>query len=306
MDTKLFGRNKPGGMFSIIDREQFPTGNIWWVGSAVTAASDTAGYGTNPDAPFATWEYAIAAAAAGDTIFILPGHAETVGESGAAALTFALAGLKNIGLGGRTTKPQILIDGYADTYITVTAADTVFENIAFVSGHADVAKGFSVAAAGVEFRRCHFRENTTAENFLVSIQTTAAADDLLIEDCSFYGVTQATECIELVGATNNVTIRNNYIAGLFSVSAISAITNACLNLQIHNNKIYNATTAGNDLAGAIDLVASSTGMVTGNLVYLGDDTDCLTAIDAGNCGRANNMAANEFAEEAGVGGAQST
>ena len=46
-------------------------------------------------------------------------------------------------------------------------------------------------------------------------------------------------------------------------------------------------------------------MVTNNLIYLGDDTDCLTAIDAGNCGRARNETANEFAEEAGVAGARS-
>jgi hypothetical protein len=307
MDTKLFGRNQPGGLFSIIDRSVFPTGNIWWVDSTnTTAGADAAGYGANPDAPFLTWVYAISAASAGDTIYLMPGHAETVGVTGAAAVTLSKARLKTIGLGGRTKKPQILIDAYADTYISITAADTVLQNICFSSGHADVASGIVVAAAGVEILGCEFRENTTAENFLVTILTTNAADNLLIDGCTFYGVTQATECIEIVGACNSVTITNNYIGGLFSVSAISATTAACLNTQIHNNKIYNATTAGNDLAGCIDLVASSTGMVTGNLVYLGDDTDCLTAIDAANCGRANNMAANEFAEEAGVAGAQST
>jgi len=306
MDTKLFGRNQPGGLFTIVDRESFPTGNIWWVGSTVTGASDAAGYGKNPDAPFATWAYAESVAAAGDTIFLLPNHAETIGVTGAAAMTLNLAGLNNIGLGGRTTKPQILIDGFADTFLSVAAADVVVENICFSSGHADVASGVVISAAGVEFRGCEFRENTTAENFLVTILTTNAADNLLIDRCMFYGVTQATECVEIVGACNNVTITNNYFSGLFSVSAISATTAACLNMQIHDNMIYNATAAGNDLAGAIDLYAASTGMVTGNLIYLGDDTDCLTAIDAGNCGRANNQSANEFAQEGGVAGTRST
>jgi len=306
MDTKLFSRKQSGGMFSILDRQEFPTGSIWWVGSTATLASDAAGMGVNPDAPFATWVYAETAASAGDTIFLLPNHAETIGVTAAAALTLDVIGLKTIGLGGRTTRPQILIDGFADTYVTITAADTEIEGITFKSGHADVAKGFNVAAAGVVFRNCEFLENTTAENFLVTLQTTAAADDLLVEKCHFYGVTQATECIELVGACNRVMIRDNYVSGLFSVSGISAITNACLDINIDGNKIYNATTAGNDLAGAIDLVAASTGMVTNNLVYLGDDTDCLTAIDAANCGRAGNYAANEFAEEAGVGGTAST
>jgi len=306
MDTKLFARNQPGGMFSIVDRELFPTGNIWWVGSAETAASDTAGYGKNPDAPFATLVYAEAAAAAGDTIFVMPSHAETIGTTGAAAMTINLAGLKIIGLGGRTLKPTFLIDGFADTYVSIAAADVLLENLCFKAGHADIAFGFSVSAAGVEFRNCSFLENTTAENFLVTIQTTAAGDDLLIDGCHFYGVTQATECIELVGANNRVRISNNHISGLFSVSAISGSTTACLDMVIDNNRIYNATTAGADLAGAIDLTAASTGMVTRNLIYLGDDTDCLTSIDADNCGQALNYAANEFAEEAGVADTQST
>ena len=307
MDTKLFGRNQPGGLFSVVDRADFPEAAILWVGSGVTGAEDGTGFGRNPDAPFATLVYALTQAAAGDTIMVLPAHTETLSSaSGAAILTLALAGLRVIGLGGRTRKPAFLIDGHANNYVTITGADTLLENCRFKSGHADVAKGFNVAAAGVTFRGCNFAENTAAENFLVTIQTTAAGDDLLIEDNHFYGVTQATEGIELVGACNRVTIRNNFISGLFSVSAISAITNACLAQEIDNKRIYNATTAGDDLAGAIDLVAASTGMVTNNLVYLGDDTDCLTAIDAANCGRSGNYAANEFAEEAGVAAALAT
>lgn len=303
MDTKLFSRKQSGGMFQILDRQTFATGNIWWVDSTNTDnGSNADGFGQNPDAPFLTWIYAVSAASAGDKIFLMPGHTETIGLTGAAAITLSLAGLETIGLGGRTLKPQILLDGFNDTFVLISGADVTLENITLSSGHANVAKGVSITAAGATIRNCTFLENTSAENFLVTVQTTAAADDLLIEGCTFYGVTQATECIELVGATNRVTIRNNDIEGKFSVSAISAITNACLGLQIHNNKIYNSTTAGNDLAGAIDLVASSTGMVTRNLIYLGDDTDILTSIDAGNCGRAGNLAVNEFAQEAGVAG----
>lgn len=305
MDTKLFGRHQPGGLFSIVDREIFPEGNIWWVSSTATAAEDGAGFGRNPDAPFATLVYAVAAAAAGDTIFVMPGHTETIGVTGAAAMTLSLAGLKVIGLGGRSRKPAILIDAFADTYVSITGADTVLENLCFKAGHADIAAGVIVAAAGVEFRNCSFLENTAAENFLVTIQTTAAADDLLIDGCHFYGVTQATECIELVGANNRVQITNNHISGLFSVSAISASTVACLDIVIHNNRIFNGTTAGNDLAGAVDLFTASTGMVTNNLIYLGDDTDCLTSIDADGCGRCGNFAANEYDQEGGVAATQS-
>jgi len=307
MDTKLYSRKQSGGMFSIINREDFPTGDIWWVGSAVTGASDTAGFGSNPDKPFATWVYAVeTASSAGDTIMILPSHTETIGTTGAAAITFAAAGVKSIGLGGRTLKPQILIDAYTDTYVSVTAADVVFENIAFSAGHADIAYGFSIAAAGCEFVNCQFLENTTAENFLITIFTAATADDLLIEGCRFDGVTAASECIEITGAADRVSIIDNVITGTFSVSAISTITAACLGLNISRNLIANTVTAGADLAGAIDLNGNATGWIADNRIYLGDDTDCLTAIDGGYCVRGGNLAMNEYDEEGGVAGGQST
>ncbi len=307
MDTKLFSRRQEGGMFSILNREQFPSGNIWWVDSSnTTDGSNTTGYGANPDAPFLTWAYAESAASADDTIFLMPGHSETIGATGAAAITIDTAGLRTIGLGGRTRRPQFLIDGFNDTYVLLSGADTTTDTITFTSGHANIEQGVSVTAAGVMIRNCSFLENTGSENFLVAIQTTAAADDLLVEDCMFYGVTQATECIELVGATDRVTIRNNYINGKYSVAAIAAITNACLGLEIYNNRIFNFTTAGNDLAGAVDLVASSTGTVTRNLIHLGDDTDILTSIDAANCLQADNWGTNEYDQEAGVAGTRST
>ncbi len=304
-DTKLYSRHQAGGMFSILDREQFPTGRIWWVGSTVSTGSDAAGYGANPDAPFATWVYAVAAASAGDTIFLLPGHAETIGATSAAAITLALAGLKTIGLGGRTLKPQILIDAYSDTYVSITAADTVLQNMTFKAGHEDIAMAVNVAAAGVEIRNCNLEENVATENFLIAILTTNAADDLVIEGCFITTVDGAeTEAIEIVGACNRVIIRNNYIKGAYSVSAVSATTAACLDMQIVGNRIIN-TLAGDDLAGCVDLYAASTGMIANNMLYMEDNTDILTAVDAGNLGRIENYVANEYGQEGGHAATQS-
>ena len=52
MDTKLFVRKQAGGMFSIVDKSVAP-GNVFYVDSGHTAASDAAGFGTNPDSPVA-------------------------------------------------------------------------------------------------------------------------------------------------------------------------------------------------------------------------------------------------------------
>jgi hypothetical protein len=47
-------------------------------------------------------------------------------------------------------------------------------------------------------------------------------------------------------------------------------------------------------------------MVTNNMIYYGDGTDNLTSIDADACGRANNVAANEYDEEASFAATLST
>jgi hypothetical protein len=308
MDTKLFVRRQPGGIFSILDRANFPTGNVWWVDStATTTGANSAGYGANPDAPFLTLAYAETQAAAGDTIFIKPGHTETLSSTaGAAVLTLDLARLKVIGLGGRSTKPAFLIDGHANNYINVTGADTVLENLTFKSGHADVAKGLLIAAAGVEIRGCDFIENVAEENFVFSVMTSNAADSMLIEDCRFVSIDAAADAgIHIVGACNDVIIRRNYFNAPYVTSAIEAITAACLDILIIDNWI-SSTKTGNDLAGAIDLVANSTGLIVGNRIYHTDDTDILTSIDGAACGRLDNMAVNEVNEEGGKAGAAAT
>jgi hypothetical protein len=77
----LFSRNQPGGVFNIVDIDQHP-GDVWFVDSGVGV--DAAGYGQNPDAPFATLDYAIGQTTAnnGDVIYVMPGHAETYDGNG--------------------------------------------------------------------------------------------------------------------------------------------------------------------------------------------------------------------------------
>ena len=216
-----------------------------------------------------------------------------------------MAGLRTRGLGGQTRRPQILIDGFSDTFVAVTAADTVVENIDFKAGHEDIAKAINVSAAGFELRGCRFQENVATENFNIHVLTTNAADDMIIDGNFFTTVDSAgTECIEIVGACNRVQITNNYMKGPWSVSALSATTAACLDMQILSNRIIN-TLAGDDLAGCVDLFAGSTGSMANNRLYMEDNTDILTAVDAANLGRSENYCANEYGQEGGYAAAQS-
>ena len=282
MDTKLFSRKQPGGIYTVADREVFPNGTIWWVDSTNSTASDTEGFGYNPDSPLATWVYAAeTAASAGDIIFLMPGHTETIGVTGAAAITLSLAGLKTIGLGGRSLKPAILIDGFTDTYVSVTGADTVLENIKFLAGHSDIAVGILVAADGCEIRKCDFLQNTTDENFLICIDDGGAntADLLLIEDCHIYGYdTSNTHGISFGAAQDRVVIRNNIIEGFFETAAIGG-AGVITNCLIENNYIQNEDT---DADQCILLGANSTGIVVRNLVGSNVAGNATTNINCSN------------------------
>lgn len=280
MDTKLFGRHQPGGLFSIVDRATFPTGDIWWVGSTVTTGADSVGYGRNPDAPFLTWAYAVTQMAAGDTCYLMPGHSETIGKTGAAAITLSLAGAKHIGLGGRSKKPAILVDGFSDTYVSVTGADTVLENIHFKAGHTNIAVGIVLAADGVEIRRCDFTQNAADENFLICIDDSGAntCDLLIVEDCDFVGYdTSNTFAISFGAAQDRVVIRNNRIMGFYETTAVGG-AGVITNCLIENNYIWNQDS---DADQCILLGAGSTGLIMRNLVGSAVGGNATTNISTG-------------------------
>ena len=128
-DTKLFSNKQPGGMFAVQDVAECP-GKVFYVGSNITGASDSAGYGASPDAPYATIDYGVSACTAsrGDTVFVLPYHTETVAT--AAALDFDIAGIKVIGLGHGDSRPKVQLTAQAST-VEFNADDMWIENIIF-------------------------------------------------------------------------------------------------------------------------------------------------------------------------------
>lgn len=139
--TLLQSRQYPGGVFDIVNFEAHP-GDVYFVGSGVTGATDAAGYGTDPDKPFATLDYAIGqcTASKSDIIYLLPGHAETT-----TAIALDVAAVKIVGLGHGRNRPALTATTAATDLINVTAANCGIENVRLVGAASGVTALLDIA-----------------------------------------------------------------------------------------------------------------------------------------------------------------
>lgn len=268
--TALFNRTQPGGVYTVQDMLDHP-GDIWFVDSGHSAAVNGAGYGRNPDAPFATLDYAIAncTASNGDVIFVMPGHAENLAAD--SAVDIDVIGLKIIGLGWGSSRPTFTCTAAAGDF-KLAAASTWVQNILFLNDVDNSTGMVEVSAADCKLINCEWRESDAAKFADVLLLTTAAADRLEISGCTFIGnaADGAVSAIELVGA-DHCWIHDCYIKGNFDTGAIQCITTPSLLIRIHDCKIWQL----DDTAGAagvqmiLDTVTTSTGIIGPRLELVG-------------------------------------
>ena len=107
------------------------TGNRFYVDSGT--GTDGAGYGRNPDSPTATVDYAVGLCTAsnGDIIYVMPGHAESLGAD--SAVDVDVAGVTIIGLGSGALRPTFTATAIAGDF-KLAAASIRIENLLFLSG----------------------------------------------------------------------------------------------------------------------------------------------------------------------------
>jgi hypothetical protein len=261
--TELFARKQPGGVVTISNVERHP-GAIFFVCSATTGATDGAGYGINPDAPFATIDYAVGkcTANAGDVIYVLPGHAETVSEAG--GLDLDVAGITIIGIGNGSLQPTVTLDTADTADVDIDAANITVENIHFKANFADIAAAIDVNADDFTLRRCRFSETATDMNALIWIQDAlvTASDRITVEDCRVTALDAAnTHFINLAGTGDGHLIQRNLIIGDFGTVCIGG-AGVVTNCIVLDNRIYNISAAAE---AAIHLADTATGIVMGNM-----------------------------------------
>lgn len=252
--TELFSRKAHGGLFAATLFPSTTIGEIFFVDSTNSNASDATTHGYSPESPFATIDYAIGRAtdSAGDVIFVAPHHTETI----TTAITMDKIGLSIIGLGHGLNRPLITPNGVIDA-VTMTAAKSMIANIMFAApGTSLQTADINIAAAYCSIINTRHIVSGTLTTKVNTITLTAAASNALIKGVRIY-----QSVVEATGG------------GI-------AIEGALANLEIDD--VYMFCTGGFGFAlGALYDGATATGVYIHDSVFMNDKVDTV-CVELGN------------------------
>lgn len=266
MGDPITSQPVPGGPTQL---KQAGMGKVFFVDSN-GGGSSTSG-GLSPETAFTTIDAAINACTAskGDTIYVMPGHAETI--AGADGFDADVAGIRIIGLGWGAKKP-VLTFSATDSKCSVGASSVWIENIRFQAGISAVVVGLNVEAAGVDciIKNCEFYwGGTTGYDFVGSININVGAHRAIVEGCRFLAepaVAGASTAVQLVGAVHNVVVKNCEFMGDYSLACMSAITTLSQGLMFLDNLVHNTDASEPYLeviTGTTGVIANTRGLAKG-------------------------------------------
>lgn len=274
--TELFSRKQAGGVFTFTD-ESKSTGEKFWVHSGT--GTDSVGAGRNPDAPFATIDYAIGqcTASKNDVIYVMPGHAETLAAD-ASDIAVDVAGVSIIGLGNGENRPVVTFTHTGAT-VAVSAADCTLKNLVFKNDVDSQVAVVTITGAGCTVEDCEFLEGSSKQ-YLIGVDV--GAGRATVKGCYFKSVAAgAASAIKISAAVDRVNLIDNEVFGDFSDACIHNPTgNVATRLRIQGNVLTNLQTGDH----AIELVSACTGVIAYNVV----NSDLAaaatrTAVDPGSC-----------------------
>jgi len=262
------------------------TGKVFYVDSAVGNDSYV---GTKPEWATATLDAAVGLCTAnrGDVIFVMQGHAETMGT---ASVNVDIAGITIVGLGNGDIRPTFTFDTATDTFdVAATGDNVIIANLRFVSSVTVVAVGVDVigGAVGVSVIGCDFVVDTAGtDEFEDCISIGAAADRALVANCLF-DVGAVTNADSDSGVhfldSDSIVIKNNTFYGDYSVACIENITTASNFITVQKNLIFNGIIGGNAGLNAqpgIELVATTTGIIADNYIACNLSTKAASVVAA--------------------------
>ena len=221
--------------------------------------------------------YALATAGVGDTIYVMPGHTETI--TNATTLLLNKAGVNIIGIGKGFQRPTITLNTANTANIPVSAKGNLLQNLIFVGNFLSIASVFTITgtanAADTIIEDCEFRDVDSSHGFLSIFTTNAtatAADGLTFRRNKVIShSTSAGPAVVMLCTNDRVAINDNYINHDGATNNIAMVMNSgalvSSNLEIARNKLFSNNT--DSATGGFILVTSSTtstGMVYDNYV----------------------------------------
>lgn len=231
------------------------TSGTYWYVSSVTG---TAGQPGTLSAPFATITQAQTAAAAGDVVVLMSGHAETV--SAAAGIVLSKAGVTYVGIGNGAERPTFTFGTSTAATITITGADISISNVVSVIALDQIVSPWVISGANVTFGLPNApvicQDGSAILEAVRDVLTTAAANNLNVNVVhqGFTAGTHGVNCVRLVGG-RNATVNVNYY-GKASTAVVEFVTTAVVDAQV-SGYFYNSGTT--DLSkDVVDTVTGST------------------------------------------------
>jgi len=200
----------------------------------------------------------------GDTIWVAPGHVETITGTD---ITMDVAGVTVIGLGKGSRMPQIK-HNHANAEVSIAADNVTWMNIRHSADVTDVKVAIEIED-GVDYckvKGCVFDVVATGtDEFLVSVRTNDASNFATIEDNDFdMGLGAAVAAISFTKDTDGTVVRNNRAQGDYSTANINGITTLSTKLLIEGNLLVNGATGNIGTEPGIELVTGSTGIIRDN------------------------------------------
>ena len=286
--------NKNSGYGQLMGQLPFlGSGKAFFVGDSGTANRNMLEqiFGFDPDGKLRLYDdidEAISActADAGDVVYVMPGHAETVTAAG--GIAFDIAGITVVGLGNGDDRPTITFATNATASTTVTATDCALKgswifkcNVASQNHMFDItADDFTIDGLQDGAINIDFQEGTqTGLSFVTADTADGDSDYLKIRGCRFYAPTAGNyaAAIQLGKDFTGVRIEDCDIYGNFDNGSIEIPTagNAQIDVAIRRCRVVNL------LAGAEAIDIEGTGN-TGEIAdcRLGTDAQA-TALDDG-------------------------
>jgi hypothetical protein len=207
---------------------------------------------------YATLDSALGQCASGngDTVFVLPGHAENI--SAADQMSNLVAGTNIVGLGWGNSRPTFTWTAATSSFL-LDVANVVISNCILNmdpgTGTTTVTAPMTISAAGCGLINCRARTSTDANSLsTIPLLLTDGADDCSLIGNRFYGATagEHTTQVDIAGA-DRLVMKNNVFKGASSNTGVGIVrfkTTAATDVQLENNAYINKK-------------ASSTAAVTG-------------------------------------------